>query len=113
MEVLQTDNLSGIEGEYEPFDIDDANRSVDELNELVMEIDAKRPYWYRRGKETHNIIGDILRLAELPPTECFDAGNLIKYIRRAGYKGDDMDYKKDVYKAANYLHRLVFGEWLR
>ena len=35
-------------------------------------------------------------------------GNVIKYIDRAGKKGDAAE---DLAKANNYAHRLVTGEW--
>lgn len=93
--------------------LEECDNTLNELEAALLEREIKKPLHYTNGREAHDIIGDVLKLAELPPTECFDAGNLIKYIRRAGYKGGEQEYKKDVYKAANYLHRLVFGEWLQ
>lgn len=39
----------------------------------------------------------------------FNLGNAVKYIARAGYKGDRRD---DLLKAANYCYREAAGLWL-
>lgn len=39
----------------------------------------------------------------------FNLGNALKYIGRAGHKGDMRD---DLIKAANYCYRAATGRWL-
>lgn len=44
----------------------------------------------------------------LPAKQAYLLGNIIKYVIRAGRKGD---ITEDLAKANNYAHRLVTGKW--
>ena len=46
------------------------------------------------------------------PLEGYLLGNAVKYIDRAGSKGEPTDWNDDLHKAANYIHRLVYGKWV-
>ena len=63
----------------------------------------------------HYTSGEVETIAKIEAvTEGLDArsayllGNVVKYIDRAGKKGDAAE---DLAKANNYAHRLVTGEW--
>ena len=47
----------------------------------------------------------------LDPKDVYNVGQSLKYILRAGVKEGE-DVKKDIFKALNYLHRGVRGEWV-
>lgn len=53
------------------------------------------------------VIGDI-HIAQEGPQVVFCVGNALKYILRAGRKGDTFE---DLRKAENYLHRANTGRW--
>lgn len=44
----------------------------------------------------------------LSPVQKFHVGQTLKYLLRAGKKGDPAE---DLLKAENYLHRAISGEW--
>jgi hypothetical protein len=45
------------------------------------------------------------------PKDAYNIGQSLKYILRAGVKEGE-DVNKDIFKALNYLHRGVRGEWV-
>ena len=64
---------------------------------------------------SHYTSGEVETIAKIESvTEGLDAraayllGNVIKYVDRAGKKGDAA---QDLAKANNYAHRLATGEW--
>lgn len=73
--------------------------------------DAIDPGHYRQGDvETIQLIEDVLdELDGQPLWRLWAIGNAIKYLSRAPYKGQ---YKDDVKKAANYLHRAIDHKWI-
>lgn len=65
------------------------------------------PSHYTSGEiETYDKIMQVVE--GLPAEEACLLYNIIKYVDRAGKKGDA---KKDLAKANNYAHRLAFGHW--
>ena len=56
--------------------------------------------------EVIEIIEQITK--DYPPEIAYHIGNVIKYLARAPHKGD---MESDLYKALNYMHRAVRGEW--
>lgn len=66
-----------------------------------------QPSHYTDGAiETIDIIESVVN--GLPSVQAYLLGNVIKYVCRAGKKGNVHD---DLAKANNYAHRLVSGEW--
>lgn len=65
------------------------------------------PAHYTAGKvETIDKIEAVVE--GLPASQAVLLANVIKYVDRAGLKGDAGE---DLAKANNYAHRLVFGDW--
>lgn len=64
------------------------------------------PSHYQGEIETINKIEAVID--GLEPFPAYILGNIIKYVDRAGKKGDA---KEDLEKANNYAHRLVYGHW--
>ena len=65
------------------------------------------PAHYTAGKvETIDKIEAVVE--GLPAAQAVALANVIKYVDRAGLKGDAGE---DLAKANNYAHRLVFGDW--
>ena len=65
------------------------------------------PAHYTAGKvETIDKIEAVVE--GLPAPQAVLLANVIKYVDRAGLKGDAGE---DLAKANNYAHRLVFGDW--
>lgn len=71
---------------------------VVELKEDVI----NHPSHYTRGKIE---VIDFIEDQQLP----YHLGNVIKYIARAGYKGDKLDKLEDLKKARWYLDRYING----
>lgn len=66
--------------------------------------------YYRKQKtETIDLIEEIVSRKNLPPVVAYNVAQAQKYIGRAGVKTPD--YVKDLYKAMDYLHRALCGEW--
>lgn len=70
-------------------------------------------YYSNQPIETINKQEMILQHLEpcLKPIEAYELACVIKYIDRMGKK-KEADPNVDAYKAANYLHRLIKGEWI-
>lgn len=69
--------------------------------------DVNNPYHYTsHGIETIDKIEAVTQ--GLPPREAVLLANIIKYVDRAGLKENA---EKDLGKANNYAHRLVYGHW--
>lgn len=75
----------------------DPSKSFDEV--------YKPTHYTSGGRETVDIIDTILG----DNAKHYYKGNVIKYLCRAGLKGDAA---VDLRKAENYLHRLNTGEWM-
>lgn len=60
--------------------------------------------------ETIDIIEHVVMRESLPPKAAYCIGNALKYLCRCGLKEGE-DWKDDVAKAENYLHRAITGEW--
>lgn len=104
----------------------DTDYELDELNDVLNALErsnddayrgARFPTHYICGRfEAKEVIDAIVARAGLDRVQSVDLSNLLKYALRAGDKPVDGDYDKgfesDTYKAANYAHRLVVGEWL-
>lgn len=63
-------------------------------------------HYEQGGRETIDIVEHVI--AGVPSPQAFHLGCLLKYVIRAGKKGD-MD--EDLAKANNFAHRLCTGEW--
>lgn len=63
-----------------------------------------------RGVETIEIIEAVIERENIPRKAAYAIGNALKYILRAGVKTDD--WRCDIAKAENYLHRALTGEWI-
>lgn len=63
------------------------------------------------GVPAIDIIDSLSERANLPRKSLFPLGNAIKYLLRCGAKAGE-DWKDDVAKAENYLHRARTGEWM-
>ncbi len=48
-------------------------------------------------------------LGDITPVQAYDICVAIQYLMRAGRKGDD--WRQDVQKAENHLHRARVGQW--
>lgn len=70
--------------------------------------DPVHPGYYRQG-ELEAIDAIAIACSSLSGVDAFCAGNAVKYIMRAGKKGQAAD---DLIKAGNYLHRLAYGTWM-
>lgn len=70
-------------------------------------------YYSNQPIETINKQEMILQHLEpcLKPIEAYELACAIKYIDRMGKK-KEADPNVDAYKAANYLHRLIKGDWI-
>lgn len=55
------------------------------------------------------VIENVLAERKLSAYEGYLLGNVIKYLYRAGAKGD---FHEDLEKAENYLHRLRTDKWI-
>ncbi len=66
-------------------------------------------YDFQPVKETIELIEQVVNRDNLPPSAAYCIGNALKYILRAGKKTPD--WKEDISKAENYLHRAIHGEW--
>lgn len=68
--------------------------------------------YYKKGKfETIDLIEEIIERKNLPPKVAYNVSQAQKYIGRLGTK--TKDYKSDLFKALNYLHRAYSGEWIK
>lgn len=68
---------------------------------------------YYEGKETidkQEGIAELLIARGVSVARSFDAATALKYVERAGEK-DGESAEKDLGKAADYLHRAIFGMW--
>ena len=72
---------------------------------------AVDPNHYKGMKtETIAIIEDFIQQdSKLTPAQRYHCSQALKYIFRAGRKGD---VNTDIRKAENYLHRALTGEWI-
>ena len=78
-----------------------------ELKTVGEESAVDNPAHYTAGKvETIDKIEAVVE--GLPAPQAVLLANVIKYVDRAGLKGDAGE---DLAKANNYAHRLVFGDW--
>lgn len=78
-----------------------------ELKTVGEESAVDNPAHYTAGKvETIDKIEAVVE--GLPASQAVLLANVIKYVDRAGLKGDAGE---DLAKANNYAHRLVFGDW--
>lgn len=68
-------------------------------------------HYDQNGFETRDLIDKITNHLDmhLTPSQHQDVFNIVKYISRAGKKGD---WRSDAYKAADYLCHLLKGEYL-
>ena len=66
---------------------------------------VKKPSHYNAGKyEVIDIIESILNTLKVEPFQAYCLGNSLKYIARAGLKGD---FKEDIKKALMYLQWAI------
>lgn len=77
-------------------DIKDIGVTTDKKNNLISNV-IEHPSHYNRGKIE---VIDFIEDQQLP----FHLGNVVKYIARAGYKGDKLE---DLKKARWYLDRYI------
>lgn len=68
-------------------------------------------HYDQNGFETRDLIDAITDHLDmyLTPSQHQDVFNIVKYISRAGKKGD---WRSDAYKAADYICHLMKGEYL-
>ena len=85
--------------------LNDIQRIIEEQEGGGSAVD--NPAHYTAGKvETIDKIEAVVE--GLPAAQAVALANVIKYVDRAGLKGDA---DEDLAKANNYAHRLVFGDW--
>lgn len=97
-------------------EIDALDAYVDEMRANWLDSNVYEPSHYRSGEvETIDKIDAILSKMTVSPFHAYCIGNVVKYVDRAGKKAVCGDYEKgfelDMAKAAQYLNRLIFGEW--
>lgn len=83
--------------------MDDTNDNLD----TTVYDNVDKPYHYiSHNIETIDKINIVID--GLPAREAVLLANIIKYVDRAGLKGDTIE---DLEKANNYAHRLVYNHW--
>jgi hypothetical protein len=80
----------------------------------VIKIDGQYASHYRRGgMQTADKIEAVAKLlgesGMVSGDQIADVAHGLKYFDRAGLKDD---YDKDIYKCADWLHRLITGQFL-
>lgn len=71
---------------------------------------SKSNEYYNHGKvETIDAIEELITREALPRDVAYHVAQAQKYIGRLGLK--DPNYKSDLKKALNYLHRALYGVW--
>lgn len=73
---------------------------------------AGKHYDFEQVNETIELIELVVERGSIPRKSAYMIGNALKYIMRAGTKPNE-DWKDDVAKAENYLHRALKGEWIQ
>lgn len=77
------------------------------LEETVGHDEVEHPAHYTQGEvEAIQVIEHVV--SGLTAFDGYCLGNAIKYMLRAGKKGDP---GTDLEKANNYIHKLVYGKW--
>ena len=66
------------------------------------------PSHYTQGDRTETYDAALLVCDGLPEKYAIPLFNVLKYFDRRGLKDDEL---KDLKKANNYAHKLVFGRW--
>lgn len=97
-------------------EIDALDAYVDDLRENWLAANVLEPSHYTSGDvETIDKIDAILSKLRVSPFHAYCIGNIVKYIDRAGKKAVCGDFERgfdlDTAKAAQYINRLMFGEW--
>lgn len=63
------------------------------------------------GVETIDVIESVIVRENIPRPAAYCIGNAIKYLLRCGIKNGE-NWKDDIAKAENYLHRAISGKWM-
>lgn len=72
---------------------------------------AGKHYDFPQCSETIDVIEMVVSRDGLPRKSAYCIGNALKYLLRAGNKPGEQ-WKDDIAKAENYLHRALTGEWI-
>lgn len=69
-------------------------------------------YDFGTCRESIEVIATVVSRTSIPRAEAYYIGNALKYLLRAGNKPTE-DWRDDVAKAENYLHRALHNEWIK